>query len=109
MRSLVCPSDIHWWILEERGKRKYRALFQRNHVTYDFAVTDPHWLEQLDLLPVGIYPHASFAAKAGGTWLTISLSEAFHGWHYKLVAGVIVAPGRLETPPAVVPPSLAAV
>ena len=36
--------------------------------------------------------HASFTAKREDTWLTISLSEAFYGWHYKLVAGVIVAP-----------------
>ena len=96
---LVCPSEINWWIREERGKRKYRALFQRNHVTYDFAVTDPHWLEQLDLLPVGIYPHASFAAKSEDTWFTISLSEAFYGWHYKLVAGVIVAPCPVQPQP----------
>lgn len=89
---LVCPSEIHWWVREERGKRRNRALFQRHHVTYDLAVTDPHWLEQLNLLPAGIYPHASLASKPEDTWLTISLSEEYFGWHYKLVAGVIVPP-----------------
>jgi len=88
--ALICPTEIHWWIREDRGKRKYRALFQRHHVTYDFAVTDPPWLDQLNLLPAGIYPHSTFANPTTETWLTISLSEAFHGWHYKLVAGVIV-------------------
>ncbi len=88
--ALIQPDEIHWWIREERGKRKYRALFQRHHVTYDFAVTDPAWLDQLDLLPIGIYPHRTFTDASAETWLTISLSEAFFGWHYKLVAAVIV-------------------
>ena len=90
--ALVCPDEIHWWIREERGKRKYRALFQRHHVTYDFAVTDPRWLEQLEFLPVGLYAHSAFVKKKTETWFTISLSEAFYGWHYKLVAGVILLP-----------------
>lgn len=87
---LVCPAEIWWWIREERGKRRYRALFQRLHVTYDLAVTDPRWLEKLDLIPAGIYPHKTFADDGAETWLTVSLSEDFYGWHYKLVAGVIV-------------------
>lgn len=87
---LVCPAALWWWIREERGQRRYRAIFHRNHVTYDFAVTDPRWLERLNLMPTGIYPHAMFAGESAETWLTISLSEAFHGWHYKLVAAVIM-------------------
>jgi hypothetical protein len=92
---LVCPSEIYWWVREERGKRKDRALFKRNDITYDFSVTDPHLRNQLDLLPTGIYPHSSFADGSTETWLTISLSEAFFGWHYKLVAGVIVRSSQL--------------
>jgi hypothetical protein len=87
--TLVCPDELHWWIREDHGKRKPRALFQRHHVTYDFSVTDPHWLDQLKPLPEGIYPHTNFT-NATETWLTISLSEAYFGWHYKLVAGVVV-------------------
>ena len=67
-----------------------RALFRRHHVTYDLAVTDPRWLERLNLMPAGIYPHTAFTDPAAETWLTISLSEAFYGWHYKLVAAVVV-------------------
>jgi hypothetical protein len=52
--------------------------------------TDPHWLDQLKLLPDGIYPHSTFAGTATETWLTISLSEPYFNFHYKLVAGVIV-------------------
>ncbi|HEX9200131.1 MAG TPA: hypothetical protein VF865_11275 [Acidobacteriaceae bacterium] len=88
--TLICPSEIYWWIREDKGKRKYRALFHHNYVTYDFALTDPHWLDRLKLLPDGIHPHANFAGAASETWLTISLSEPYFSFHYKLVAGVIV-------------------
>jgi hypothetical protein len=44
-------------------------------------------------LSPGIYPHADFfEGKIPTTFLTISLSEPFEGFHYKLVAGVIVFP-----------------
>jgi hypothetical protein len=88
--TLVCPSEIHWWIREEHGKRKNRALFKRNDIAYDFPVTDPRWLDQLNLLPADIYPHATFAPASAETWLTVSLSEPYFGFHYKLVAGVIL-------------------
>ena len=87
---LVCPSEINWWIRGEGDKRKNRALFRRHNITYDLAVTDPRWLERLNLMPAGIYPHSTFAEADSETWLTVSLSEAFHGWHYKLVAAVLV-------------------
>ncbi|HEX7157976.1 MAG TPA: hypothetical protein VF214_03090 [Edaphobacter sp.] len=92
--ELVRPAEVWWWIREERGKRKYRALFRRHHVTYDFAVTDPRWLERLQWMPDGIYPHTTFVEKDAETWFTVSLSENFYGWHYKLVAGVIVRNGK---------------
>jgi hypothetical protein len=57
---------------------------------YDLAVTDPVWLDQLKLLPAGIYPNALFfKGKLPRTLLTVSLSEPFEGFHYKLVAGVV--------------------
>lgn len=87
---LVCPSEINWWIRGEGDKRKNRSLFRRHNITYDLAVTDPRWLERLNLMPAGIYPHSTFAEPDSETWLTVSLSEAFHGWHYKLVAAVLV-------------------
>jgi hypothetical protein len=92
---LVCPTEIWWWIREERGKLRYRALFKRDNITYDLAVTDPRWLEQLQLLPAGIYPHSMMAPAAHETWLTVSLSEAFSpggsgAAHFRIVAGVIL-------------------
>lgn len=93
--ALVCPTDIWWWVREERGKLKYRVLFRRDNITYDLAVTDPRWLEQLRLMPVGIHPHRLLAPDAVETFLTVSLSEAFSpggggAAHFRIVAGVIV-------------------
>jgi hypothetical protein len=94
--ELIEPEDLWWWIREERGKRKNRALFRANHesrVRYDLAVTDPAWLDQLHLLPAGIYPHALLAGSSKPrTFFTMSLSEPFEGYHYKLVAAVVAVP-----------------
>jgi hypothetical protein len=94
--ELIHPEDLWWWIREEGGKRKNRALFRAGHVgrvRYDLPVTDPDWLEQLNLLPAGIYPHSLFFRKnPPTTYLTVSLSEVFDGFHYKLVAGVVCLP-----------------
>jgi Dual OB-containing domain len=94
--DLIHPEDLWWWIREENGKRKNRALFRLGHVVrarYDLAVTDPVWLDMLNLLPAGIHPHTFISKdKAAKTFLTMSLSEPFEGFHYKLVAGVINLP-----------------
>ena len=94
--GLVSPDDLWWWIREENGKRKNRAVFrlgQVGRVRYDLAVTDPKWLDQLNLLPAGIHPHALLCGgKPPKTLLAVSLSELFEGFHYKLVAGVVCLP-----------------
>lgn len=94
--ELVHPEDLWWWIREENGKRRNRAVFrlgQVDRVRYDLPVTDPKWLDALNLLPAGIYPHALLSgSRHPKTFLTISLSEPFEGFHYKLVAGVVTLP-----------------
>ena len=94
--DLIHPEDLWWWVREDSGKRRNRALFRAGNagrVRYDLAVTDPAWLVQLNLLPPGIYPHAFFfSGKPPRTLLTMSLSEPFEGFHYKLVAGVVCLP-----------------
>lgn len=91
--ELVRPDDLWWWIREEAGKRKNRALFRVGHpsrVRYDLAVTDPAWLQRLNGLKPGIYSNAFVAGgQYGKMLLTASLSEAFEGFHYKLIAGVV--------------------
>jgi hypothetical protein len=94
--ELIRPDDLWWWIREENSKRKNRALFRAGHVSrarYDLPVTDPVWLNQLNLLPAGIYRHSFFfKEKLPNTFLALSLSEPFEGFHYKLVAGVVNFP-----------------
>ncbi|MGD0683421.1 MAG: hypothetical protein ABR990_15390 [Terracidiphilus sp.] len=91
--GLVHPEDLWWWIREEHGKRRNRAVFRLGKVgriRYDLAVTDPKWLDLLNLLPAGIHPHALLTGgKPFNTLLIVSLSEPFMGFHYKLVAGVV--------------------
>lgn len=95
--ELIEPSDLWWWIRDEDGKRKNRALFRFGHISrtrYDLAVTDPVWIERMRPLAPGVYRHASFFdGSAPRTFLTVSLSEPFEGFHYKLVAGVVALPG----------------
>ena len=90
--EIIKPEDLWWWIRHDGGKRRNRALFRAGSATrvrYDLAVTDPEWLEKLKELDPGIYPHASLEPeKHSHPLLTVSLSEPFEGFHYKLVAGV---------------------
>lgn len=94
--ELIEPEDLWWWIRENKGKRRNRAVFRfsrESRVRYDLSVTDPGWLDQLNLLPAGIYPQALFFRnKPPRTLLTVSLSEPFENFHYKLVAGVLNLP-----------------
>ena len=95
--ELIEPGDLWWWIREDKGKRKNRALFRvgsARRVRYDLAVTDPEWLSRMQTFQTGIYPHAQFFPdRVPKTFLTISLSEPFERFHYKLVAGVVLLPG----------------
>jgi hypothetical protein len=94
--ELICPEDLWWWVREEKGKRKSRAIFRTSRtsrIRYDFSVTDPAWLDMLHHLPTGIHPHSLLlSVQPRKTLLCVSLSEPFHGFHYKLVAGVINLP-----------------
>jgi len=105
--ELVKPDDLWWWIRDEKGRRKYRALFRigsANRIRYDLAVTDPAWLDQLQLLSPGIYPDELLCGdKPCKTLLTVSLTECFEGFHYKIAAGVISAPGFVRTSAHIAP------
>lgn len=94
--ELIHVDNLWWWVREENGKRKNRAIFRKGgtmRASYDLAVTDPAWLKRLNALPSGIYAHASFfAGNAPRTLLTVSLSEPFEHFHYKLIAGVVTLP-----------------
>jgi hypothetical protein len=99
--ALISPEDLWWWIRDDKGKRRFRAIFRLGNagrVRYDLPVTDPAWLDQLHLLPSGIFPHAMLCGNpCPRTLLTASLSEPFDGFHYKLIAGVINFPISLKS------------
>jgi hypothetical protein len=89
--EVLHPADLWWWIRDEKGKRRNRAVFRlgTHRIRYDLPVTDPVWLDKLHARPVGIHAHGSFFDRPPKqTILTVSLSEPFEGFHYKLVAGV---------------------
>src|ERR1017187_814685 len=94
--GLNIPGDLFWWIREEKGKRNNRALFRLGRIgriRYDLPVPDPATLNMLNLLPAGLYPDGLICGnKATRTLITVSLSEPFEGYHYKLVAGVVHLP-----------------
>jgi len=96
--ELIKPEDLWWWVRADPTKRKNRALFRigrASRIRYDLAVTDPAWLQQLNLLNPGIYPDALLNGRQPcKPLLTVSLSEPFDGFHYKLVAGVIHLPEK---------------
>jgi hypothetical protein len=94
--ELICPEDLWWWVREEKGKRRSRAIFRTSptsRIRYDLSVTDPACLDVLHQLPTGIHPHTLLlGGQPRQTFLCVSLSEPFYGFHYKLAAGVINLP-----------------
>lgn len=108
--ELIQPEDLWWWIRDESGKRKNRALFRigaASRIRYDLAVTDPVWLQQLSFLNPGIYRHSVLCGdKPDKTLLTVSLSEPFENFHYKIVAGVLCLPESTKTARPVAPAAL---
>jgi hypothetical protein len=94
--GLLEPEDLWWWIREDGGRPRSRANFRlgkEGRIRFDLPVTDPAWLDQLNLLPTGIHPHSMLCAnRRTQTFLTASLSEPYEGFHYKLIAGVINFP-----------------
>ena len=82
--GLIRPNDLWWWIRLEKGKGRNRAVFRLGEcgrIRYDLPVTDPAWLDQMNLLPQGIYPHTVLSGSDKMTYLTVSLSESFEGFH----------------------------
>ena len=107
--ELIHPENLWWWIREENGKRKNRALFRAGNVVracYDLAVTDPVWLEKLrSSARRHLSPRPLLRRQSPKTFLTVSLSEPFEGFHYKLVAGVVMPAGIARQQSHLFPPN----
>ena len=80
---LIHPDNACAYCDEERENSKYRMKFTYNGSNYDFPITDPVFLEQFKKSPDSY-------ADLDGAYLVLSLGIAFEGFHYKLVATVLI-------------------
>ncbi|MGA2882882.1 MAG: hypothetical protein ABSG13_28365 [Bryobacteraceae bacterium] len=72
-------------------------LIELNGQSYNLPITDPAWtsliLRKLSRLEGAAHPQEAIGISAASrVLLTVSLSEAFNGYCYKLVAGIVVIP-----------------
>lgn len=80
---LIHPDNACAYCDEGRENSKYRMKFTYNGSNYDFPITDPVFLEQFKKIPDSY-------ADLDGAYLVLSLGIAFEGFHYKLVATVLI-------------------
>lgn len=76
---LIQPSSLK--ILQDK---KARAVFEYNSVKYDLAITDPVIKGEFNKKDKGEYN-----INVCDVYLCVSLGEPFHGFCYKLVAGIV--------------------
>lgn len=95
---VIEPAGLRRWISKTiTGARQTRACFTLSEVPYDLSVTDPIWENHLrDLgLSYGLHGRAVTGIDVRDeVFLAVSLGEPFQGSCYKLVAAVILLPGR---------------
>lgn len=84
VQSLVVSFGWAW------GKKRRRAEFTYNGVDYDFSLTDPVIEEKYSQLypAANAAPYRFYANNQRPCDLCVSLTPAFHGDHYKVVATV---------------------
>jgi hypothetical protein len=95
MQSSLClvePGRILWHITTSyRGNRQARAIFRLRNAEYNLPISDPSWTDHLRNLGFGSYQDHEVGIPADrSTFLTVSLTEPFQGYCYKLIAAVIV-------------------
>lgn len=85
---LVRPDHLVWRTeLNQYGNKRARGIFSICGQSYDLPLTDEAYQRTLMSLPL----HASKTHDSSSpVLLTLSLGEAWHGFHYKLIAGVII-------------------
>lgn len=95
--ALVEPEQLVWrrCFDENTMRLKDRAVFKLAGASYALPLTDPVFLEGLKALREGEHASEEIGIPAGRTvLLTISLSEPYHGYCYKLAAAVVVLPAE---------------
>ena len=79
----IRPEGLRIIVIENALRKKIRAEFTFNHIPYRLPVTDPA-IDSIYLKKSpGVY------AVTEETYCTLSISEPFQGYCYKLVAGII--------------------
>lgn len=93
--TLIAPLKVQW-ILENdlRGRPQPRVIFDLRGQPYNVPVTDPAWTSRvvrtLTALKSGAYLQEIIGiSKYSNILFTVSLSEPFQGYCYKLVAGIV--------------------
>ena len=79
----IHPENPQAYIDENREKSKYRMKFNYFGSSYDFPITDPVFLEEFKKDP-------DRYLQLPDLYLTLSLGLEFEGFHYKLIAAVVL-------------------
>jgi putative nucleic acid modification protein with dual OB domain len=96
--ALVLPSSPRWYINPDRDDRlQPRVIFELDRQRYDLPVTDPLWIPRIIRKLSQAEPRSSAQEKIGiskdsKVLFTVSLSEPFNGYCYKLAAAMVVMP-----------------
>lgn len=95
--SIIRPQQVHWKVAPNPtypSRLRVQADFRFDDAPYCLVVTEPVWEARCRRSGPGRHPHSTIAGDANAqVLLTISLAEApLHGYHYKLVAGVVCLP-----------------
>ena len=92
---LAQPGDVGWYREPDSqdGRNPVRVRFHFQQAGYDLPLTDPVYRRSLAMLAPGSHPALELGIPPDCKLLfTISLTEPFGGFCYKLVAGVVVLP-----------------
>lgn len=96
--ALVAPSRLQWYVGNDfHGRPQPRVIFELSGAAYDLPITDPAWTTRIVKALHGKGATAETQDALGvsptnAVLLTISMGEAYKGYCYKLVAGIVVIP-----------------
>jgi hypothetical protein len=79
--------------VSKRERYRTRLRFRHEGTAYDLPLTDERAADALRRKGEGAYTLERIGCRAPhGLRLLVSLGEPFHGWRYKLVAGILPLP-----------------
>jgi hypothetical protein len=92
--SIIRPQQLHWIVAPNPSypnRMRVQAEFRFDDNPYCLVLTDPIWEARCRRSGPGRHSHSVVAGDTNAqVFLTVSLAEVpLHGFHYKLVAGVV--------------------